>query len=106
LKGKIKVFYKKEKGSLLNGIAIKLKLEDEWFYWHERILVFDDWDDFEAIAIMQLSNIENIKNSGEYFMKEILKSKIEQAKYQSDEKTINKLLKELSKPIQIEIKEK
>jgi len=105
LKGKIKLYL--HENSFSTWLEICLKMEDEWFYWHSDIVV-SHWDktdeEFYDEVIKYLSDINNIKMSGEELMREVIENKMKKAKNNNKEKVVKDMLKKLKEPIEIEVK--
>ena len=103
------------------ALALNLKIKGELFYWHTDYVIDSDdilqqfegeiekkfilRDEFYIEVIKYISDINNIKRDGEKLMKEVLEDKVKELVTQSKEEQAKKLLKELKKPITIEIKD-
>lgn len=88
-------------------LRMKLKIENEWFYWHTSPIIDDaniSDEEFYTKVINFLSNKNEIIQYGEEFMKEIIKTKSNKLIADGKESEAYKLLKQLNKPIEIEVK--
>ena len=88
-------------------LEIKLKVQGEIAYWHSKVVVGtkDKSDDqFYAEVIKFVSDIKNTEMAGENFLREIIENNAKLLITQSKEKQAKALLKELSRPINIEVK--
>lgn len=106
IKAKVKLHLMED--SFTKYLEMKLKLQGELFYWHSRIVVDDNHnpgDLFYEEVIKYISNIENIKKDGEYYLRKIIEDKAKDLVLKSKEKQAKKLLEKLNKPIEIEVKE-
>jgi len=105
LKGKIKL--KLHDRDYTEWLEIYLKMEDEWFYWHSDTIV-SHWDktdeEFYDEVIKYLSDINNIKMSGEKLMREVIEDKMKKAKINNKDEIVKEMLKKLKEPIEIEVK--
>lgn len=93
-------------------LMLFLKLENEKIYWHTKSLIETRWipnrtdlDNFYSEVIYFVSDINNIKQAGENFMREILQEKANKLVFISKEVQAKALLKTLKEPIEIEIVE-
>ena len=105
LKGKIKL--KLHDRDYIKWLEIYLKMEDEWFYWHSDTIV-SHWnkteEEFYDAVIKYLSDVNNIKMSGEELMREAIENKMKNAKNNNKDKIVKDMLKKLKEPIEIEVK--
>jgi hypothetical protein len=113
MKAKIKlelIDYKRD--SSPRFLQMQLKLQGELFYNYDDIVVSKynnnglqkSRKEFYNDVIIYLSDINNIKKDGEYLLRKTLNGKINSKNSQNKQKEIQKLLKKLKQPIEIEIK--
>jgi hypothetical protein len=88
-------------------LRMKLKIEKEWFYWHTCTVIDDDDisdEEFYTKVINFLSDKNEIILYGEEFMKQIIKKKYNNLITNQKESEAYRLLQQLNKPIEIEVK--
>jgi len=105
MKGKIKLYL--HENSFSTWLEIHLKMEDEWFYRHSDIVINHrdkTSEEFYDAVIKYLSDINNVKVSGEKLMREVIEDKMKKAKNNNKEKVVKDMLKKLKEPIEIEVK--
>lgn len=104
MKGKVKLNLHKDSCSTF--LEIRLKMEDEWCYYHSKIVVSHrkkSMEEFYNEIIEFISDINNIKKAGEILMFEVIEEKIKKVKNKSKEEQAKQLLKKLKEPIEIEV---
>ena len=105
IKAKVKLHL--VEGNWYKYLEIKLKLQGEIAYWHSKVVIGtkDKSDNqFYAEVIKFISDIKNTEMAGENFLREIIENNAKLLITQSKEKQAKALLKELSRPINIEVK--
>lgn len=112
MKGKVKLILVND--GYERNLYLRLKLENQLFYWYKKRVVSNYDVDIDCIkstewfyqdVITYVSDINNIKKDGEELMREVLNHKAEDLRNESKEKEAIELLKRLKEPIEIEIKE-
>ena len=90
---------------------MRVKLEDEFLYWHEFIILSGDnkkyktREQFFSAVCDFLIDRNLIIKKGKEMVKRILKERLEKENIYSKEKEVEKLLKQLKQPVEIEVEE-